>query len=746
MNNIKTTFGRRSFIKSTVMAGGGMMLGFNLMATSKNYLEQANNLPDEVFSINAFLKIGENGAVTIISKNPEAGQGVKTSMPMIVAEELDVDWKNVIVEQAPLNTELYRGQTIGGSNAIRTAWRTLRLAGATARQMLQEAAAKTWQVPVAEITTSEGVLYHKKSGKSAGYGEMASAAANIPVPEEVALKDLKDFKIIGASLKNVDGPKIVSGKPLFGSDIQVDKMLIAMIIHPPAFGLKLKSYDDSASRSMPGIRDIFTIKVLDDDYVRGHFDTCTFPDLVAVVGNSTWEVMKAKEALEIEWEPLNEHTIKRNDYYAGRQTVTIPAGLESTKDHITRMAEMAGKPARLLRRDGDPEKAFENAAKVIERTYTAPFLAHNCMEPMNFFANVTEDKVELAGPLQKPEMTEQAISARLGIPLENIDIQIMRLGGGFGRRSYAHWLIEAALISQKMKAPIKLQYTREDDMTSGIYRPAYHVIYRAALDADNHLTAFHIKAGGIPESPLISADQFPAGAVENFLAETWSIDSNITTGSFRAPRHNFMAAAEQSFLDEVAEAAGKDPIDFQLELLERAQSNPVGENNLYDAGRLAGVLKLVREKSGWGKDNSNVYRGVAAYYCQGSYAAEVMYIKMENGKPVIPRVCCAVDCGIVVNPDGANNQTEGCIVDGIGVAMYGGLTFSNGATDQDNLDNYQMIRNIEAPKTIDVHYVENEMDPTGVGEPPYPPVMGALANALYKATGKRFYDQPFFGE
>jgi len=741
MNIAKTTFGRRSFIKSSALAGGGIMLGFNLSAANKNNLKQE---ADEIFDINAFLKISEDGVVTIISKNPEAGQGVKTSMSMIVAEELDVDWKNVIVEQAPLNTELYSGQTIGGSNAIRSAWGTLRTAGATARQMLREAAAKTWQVPVEEITTSEGVLYHKKSEKSTGYGAMAAAATNIPDPKDVVLKNPKDFKIIGSSLKNVDGLEIVTGKPLFGSDIQEKGMLIAMITHPPAFGMRLKSYDDSAARAMPGIKDIFTIRVFEDDYVRGHFDTVTFPELVVVVGNTTWEVMKAKEALEIEWDRITEHTIERNDFYAGRQKVTVPAGLESTTDHIAKMAEAAGKLTTVLRKDGDPEKAFENATKVIERTYTAPFLAHNCMEPMNFYANVTSDYAELAGPLQKPQMTEQAIAARLGMPVEKIDIKIMRLGGGFGRRSYAHWLIEAALISQKMKAPIKLQYTREDDMTSGIYRPAYHVIFRAALDGDNHLTAIHIKAGGIPESPMINATEFPSGAVENLLVESWSIDSNITTGSFRAPRHNFMAAAQQSFMDEVAEIAGKDPIDFQLELLKRAQTNPVGENNRYDAGRLAGVLELVREKSGWGKSNSNVHRGVAAYYCQGSYAAQVLDVKMENGKPVILRVCCANDCGIVVNPDGANNQTEGCIVDGIGVAMYGGLTFRNGATNQDNLDNYQMIRNMDAPKSIDVHYVKSEINPSGVGEHPYPTVMGALANALYKATGKRFYDQPFF--
>jgi isoquinoline 1-oxidoreductase beta subunit len=620
------------------------------------------------------------------------------------------------------------------------------MAGASARQMLREAAAQAWQVPVAEITTAEGVLYHKNSGKSAGFGEMASAAATIPFPKEVELKDQKEFKIIGTSPKNVDGLKIVTGKPLFGSDVQVDGMLIAMITHPPAFGLKMKSVDDSVARDMPGIKDIFTIKVFDDDYVRGHFDTCTFPELIAVVGNSTWEVKKAKEVLEIEWEPISEHTITRNDYYEGIQEVTIPTGLENTRDHMERMAEMAVKPAKVLRRDGDPEKAFKNAAKVIERTYTAPFLPHNCMEPMIFYANVTEEKAELAGPLQKAELTRHAVSARLGMPVENIDIQIMRLGGGFGRRSYAHWLIEAALISQKMKAPVKLQYTREDDMTSGIYRPAYSATYRAALDSENKLIAYHIKAGGIPLSPLIRATDFPAGAVENYLAETWSINSNITVGSFRAPRYNFLAGAEQSFLDEVAELAGKDPIEFQLELLERARTNPVGENNTYDAGRLAGVLVLAREKSGWGNTSPDVHRGVSSYYCQGSYVAQVLDLIPEKDNLVIPRVCCAIDCGIVVSPDGAANQTEGCIVDGIGIALYGGLNFKEGVPEHDNLDTYPMIRYSDTPKSIDVHFVKSETDPTGVGEPPYPPIIGALANALYKATGKRHYQQPFIND
>lgn len=739
---IKTTCNRRSFLKTTTLAGGGMLLGFSWLASCNPSREEALAMPEEWFEINAFLKIGDNGLVTIMSPNPEGGQNVKTSMPMIVGEELDVDWKTVIVEQAPLNTAAFTRQFIGGSQAIRQGWQSLRLAGATARLMLREAAAKAWNVPVNEVTTEAGTLYHKSSGKKAAYGEMASAAAKIPVPEEVELKDIKDFRIIGTSRKNVDGRKIVTGQPLFGMDYRRDGMLIAMIAHPPAFGMKLKSVDDSAARAMPGIRDIFTIKVLEEDYERQYFDTCTFPEVVAVVGATTWEVLNAKKALKIDWEPIPDSTITMNRF-GTKQVVRIPAGFESSAGHVQKMAEMAAKPAEVRRRDGDPEQAFKNAAKVIERTYTAPFLAHNCMEPMNFFAHVTAEKAELAGPLQKPEYTEQTLSARLGLPLEKIDIQMTRLGGGYGRRSYAHWLVEAALISQRMKTPVKLIYTREDDMTSGIYRPAYHATYRAALDAENNLAAFHVKAGGIPESPLY-ADRFPAGAVDNYLAEEWSIDSNITVGSFRAPRSNFIAGVEQSFLDEVAEAAGKDPIGFRLELLERARNKPVGENNDYDPARYAGVLELAREKSGWGKEQQpGVHRGVAAYFCHDSYAAHVLDIVVENGRPIVQKVCCAIDCGIVINPDAAANLAEGAVVDGIGCAIYGAMAFRDGVPEQSNFDTYRMIRMNEAPKQIDVHFVQNEIAPTGMGEPPFPPVFGALANALYKATGKRSYHQPF---
>ncbi len=742
MSLIKTSHNRRSFLKTSALTSGGLMLNFCWFTSCQSAHDLDPLVPaKEWFDFNGFLKIGDNGQVTIMSPNPEGGQNIKTSMPMIVAEELDIDWKDVLIEQAPLNTDLYQRQFIGGSNAIRFGWEGLRMAGATARHLLRQAAADLWNVPINEVSTQAGVLKHG-SDNSATYGEMASAAAKLAIPEQVTLKELNDFSIIGHSKKNVDGLKIVTGQSLFGIDTNKEGMLIAMIVHPPAFGLQLKSVDETAVKSMPGIRDVFTIKVLNDDFGRMHFDTCTFLEVVAIVGDTTWEVMNAKKAITVDWEPFADYTETRTFWGKEKQTLTIPSGLENSRDHTNKLAEMSSKKAAIIRQDGDPQTAFKHATTVINRTYTAPYLAHNCMEPMNFFADVRDDKAILIGGLQKAELTEQTVSARLGIPVENIDIQLTRLGGGYGRRSYAHWVIEAALISQKMNAPIKLIYTREDDMSGGIYRPAYQATYRAALDDDNTLTAIHINAGGNLESPLY-ANRFPAGAIENYLAESWTINSNITIGSFRAPRSNFIACAEQSFLDEIAEAVNKDPIDFRLEMIEKAKRNPVGEKNDYDPDRLAGVLNLVREKSNWDNTPANLYKGVSVYFCHHSYSAQVLFLKLENEEPVIERVCCVVDCGIIVNPDAAANLAEGAIVDGIGNALYGEQRFTHGVPEKNNFHQYRMIRMSEAPKNIDVHFVENNIAPTGLGEPTFPPVFAALANALYQATGRRLHDQPF---
>jgi len=640
---------------------------------------------------------------------------------MIVAEELDVDWKDVAVEQAGLDTGKYTRQVAGGSQSIRQGWHALRMAGATARRMLLEAAANRLAAPVAELTTEAGIITHARSGRTLGYGDVASDAAAIEIPADVQLKDPRDFKIIGTARKNVDAPKVVKGEPLFGIDFQREGMLIAMIEHPPAFGMRLRSLDASESKAMPGIRDVVTINTATDE--EDWSTVNAFPEVVAVVGRSTWEVMKAKKALRIEWE--------------------ADGSLESSADHMNGLAQVLRDgqtdPGRI---DGDPDEAFRVAATVIERTFRAPFLAHNTMEPMNFFADVKEDGAELVGPIQTPERMRTGVAVLLGLPEENVSIHLTRMGGGFGRRLYGNFGLEAAAISRAVSAPVKLIYTREDDMTQGAYRPAYEVTYRAALNESNELIGFHIRGAGVHGGPVFP-DRFPAGAVANYLAENLTLESNITTAAWRAPRSNFIAGAEQSFLDEVAEAAGKDPIDFRLELFNRAIADPVGDEYDYDAERYAGVLRLVREKSNWDAPGPGVHRGVSAYFCHNSYVAEVVDVIMEDNEPRVRKVWCAVDCGIVVNPDAATNQVEGGVVDGIGHSMYSALSFTDGRPDQQNFDSYHLIRNSEAPEEIEVFFVDNGIDPTGLGEPGLPPVHGALANALFKATGRRLYDQPF---
>ncbi|MCK5443625.1 MAG: xanthine dehydrogenase family protein molybdopterin-binding subunit, partial [Maribacter sp.] len=519
---------------------------------------------------------------------------------------------------------------------------------------------------------------------------------------------------------------IVEGKPLFGMDMKKEGTVIAMITHPPAFGMRPKSVDDSAARAIPGIKDVFTITAFPEDIKTGWSGNNAFPELVVVTGESTWNVMKAKKALKIEWE-------------------TVTPG-ENTEDHIAEMEkQISGKMTKPDRIDGNPEAAFRKAAKVIERTYSAPFLPHNTMEPMNFYANVTGDKIEMEGPTQTPQRLRDTTAQIMGIPEENITVNILRAGGGFGRRLYGHYGVEAAVISKKINAPVQLIYTREDDMTQGTYRPDYRVRYKAGIDADNNLIALTVSGTGTNGGPVVS-NRFPAGAIDNYAAKNYRLKSNISTGAWRAPRSNFIAGAEQSFLDEVAEACGKDPMDFRMELFERAKNNPVGEKNDYDPDRFIALLNLIKEKCDWGNEGEGVHRGISAYYCHNSYIAQVIDVEMKDDKPILEKAWCAVDCGIVISLDGAKNQVEGGIMDGIGHAMYGNITFKDGVIDQQNFDKYRLIRHGEGPKTVESHFVDNGIDPTGLGEPAMPPVPGALANALYRATGKRLYHQPYILE
>jgi isoquinoline 1-oxidoreductase subunit beta len=706
----KTT--RRNFIKAAATAGGGLLLGFHWNDSAASSVEVVSDaaIAEGDIPFNSYLSISPEGIITIFSPNPELGQNIKTSFPMIVAEELDADWSNVTVVQAALDTKKFERQVTGGSGAIPHSWERLRKAGATARQMLVEAAAKRLNVPASTLTTDKSTVLHKESGRKLSYGELATEASAIPVPAEIRLKDKKDFKLIGTAVRNVDNQEMITGKPLFGLDFYREGMLFAMIQRPQAFGMKLKSVDSEAAKAMPGIVDVVTFK-----------------NNVAIVGKSTWQVNKARKALKIEYES--------------------DGSIESSSDHDRLFKELLDskdtKIVTVRRKDGDVDTAFKTAAKVITKEYQCPFLSHSPMEPMNFFAHVRPDGVELVGPTQTPDMARNETAKLLGISPDLITLELTRLGGGFGRRLKADYVLEAAELSSLIKAPVKVIWTREDDMTGGSYRPAVRYRFEAALDANGNMTGYKLRGVGINAGNCTREDNFPSGAVDNLLIESVDYKSPITTGAWRAPITNFLAYAEQSFLDEVAEAASQDPVKFRLSLLDKAKQSPVGAIK-YDIDRMKGVIALVTEKCGWGK-KKNIAQGFSVYFSHRSYVAQVAEVQLKKGKPVLHKIYAAADCGVVVNLSGAYQQVRGGIVDGLGHAMFGNLTFKEGAAEQKNFNTYRLIRFKEVP-AIEIHFVNNGIDPTGLGEPALPPTGGAVANALFKATGKRLYNQPFMNQ
>lgn len=704
----KTTNSRRDFLKMTAITGGGLVLGFNWFSAEAAVPVVISDAAMAAGNIgfNSYLSIATDGMVTIMSPNPELGQNIITSFPMVVAEELEADWKKVKVLQANLDNKFDR-QLTGGSGAVPHSWKLLRNAGATAKFMLIEAAAKVWSVPSSECTAANSFVIHSKTGKKLSYGELAEAASKIPVPAAVKLKDRKDFKLIGKSVRNVENRKIVTGQPLFGLDFYREGMVYAMIQRPEQFGMKLKSFDGSIAKSMPGI-----------------IDVVSFKNNVAVVGKSTWQVLKARKMLKIEYE-------KEFD-------------LESTEDHDKLFLNlMDNGQATVRRKDGDVDTAFKNAAKVVKGEYQCPFISHSPMEPMNFFAHVRPDGVELVGPTQTPGRARAEVSKLLNIPEDKITLQLTRLGGGFGRRLYNDFTLEAAELSSIIKAPVKLIWSKEDDMTAGTYRPACRYRFEAALDAAGNLTGYKLRGVGINSGNPTREHNFPSGAVDNLLIDSVEHKSPITTGAWRAPITNFLAFAEQAFIDEVAQAAGKDPVQFRLDLLAKAKKSPVGDIR-YDISRMEAVIKMAAEKSAWGK-KKDVSQGFSVYFSHASYVAQVAEVIIRNGLPVVKKIYAVSDCGQVVSMNGATHQVMGGIVDGLGHAMYSKLSFRDGAADQNNYNTYRLIKMKEVPE-IETHFVDNGIDPTGLGEPALPPTGGAVANAIFKATGKRLRNQPFIEE
>ena len=706
--NKSLSFSRRNFLKTSVLASGGMLIGFNLLSACKPEAIVPVDISKLNFNdFNAFIKISEEGYVTIFSPNPEIGQGVKTSMPMIIAEELDVSWDKVSVAQGLYDPVNYQRQVAGGSQSIRFGWDALRQTGATTKQMLVNAAAAKWGVEASTCYASQGIITNA-NGDTLGYGEVVKEAAILEIPENVSLKESKDYNIIGKDIKNVDIHKIITGKPLFGLDYISEGMVYASVLRPPAFGKKLVSFDDAITKGINGVLEVVK-----------------FGDKIAVLGSNTWAAMKGKKALVAEW---------KND-----------AKLESTKDHDTELFKILnGKKFETNREDGNVESAFRNADKIIERTYESPFLPHNCMEPMNFYAHVTPEKVHLVGPIQTPAWTASKISKLLNRKPEEIHLEMTRMGGGFGRRLYGDFAEEAALISNITKKPIKVVFSREDDMAAGTYRPAIKYRIKASIK-DGEITGYHLKEAAINANMYgLIANFFPAGCIPNYKVSTANYKSKITTGAWRAPYTNFLAFAEQSFFNELATELDKDHPSLLIELLQNVKGTK-DERIQYSPERMEETIKLAIKKSNWGNTTEGTYQGFSAYYSHNTHVAEVADIEMKNGMPLVKKVTVAVDCGIVVNPLGAKNQVEGGVIDGIGHAIYGDFSFKEGTPQAVNFDNYRLIRMQETPE-VSTHFVESGLSPTGLGEPGLPPAGGAVANAIHTATGERLLKQPFINE
>jgi isoquinoline 1-oxidoreductase beta subunit len=722
-------FSRRNFLKTTVLAGGGMLIGFNLLTACKPGVKMPIDIASLNFNdFNGFIKISKEGYVTIFSPNPEIGQGVKTSMPMLIAEELEVAWKNVTVAQGVLDTNKYTRQLAGGSQSIRFGWDTLRQTGATARQMLVNAAAVKWNVAPSTLKVSKGIITNQ-NGEKLGFGDVVKTAALLEVPEDVKLKDPKDFTIIGQEIINVDIDEIITGKPLFGIDYKAKGMVIASVLRPPSFGQKLKSFDASEAKKVKGVLDVIIIGGKVRKYAKAGKSNWTVKlsetDKVVVIAENTWAAIKGKKALSAVWEEQSQ--------------------LESTEDHEKALvAILDGKNLKVNREDGAIETAFATADKVVEKTYHSPFLPHNCMEPMNFYANVTAEKIHLVGPVQTPEYAAKVVADLLDFDLDKIHLEMTRMGGGFGRRLYGDFVYEAAEISNLIKKPVKLVSTREDDMTTGVYKPAVKYRIKAALK-DGKVTGYHLIEAAIGSNMYGSIPNFfPAGCIPNYKVETGNYKSNITTGAWRAPYTNFLAFAEQSFFDELATELSIDAIQLRLDLLQNVK-NTTDDRIEYSGQRMEDTIKLVREKANWGNIKEGVFQGFSAYYSHNTHVAEIADIELKDGLIILKKVTVAVDCGIVVNPTGARNQVEGGVLDGIGHAMYSDFSFKDGEPQDTNFDTYRLIRMNETPK-VEVHFVENNNSPTGLGEPGLPPAGGAVANAINAALGKRIYRQPFIKE
>jgi isoquinoline 1-oxidoreductase beta subunit len=727
-NNSNAALSRRSFLKLSGVAGGGLLLGISLVSTKS--LASPEPALDS-FQPNAFLKIGTDNTVTIIAKNPEIGQGVKTSLPQIIAEELEVDWEKIQVEQGDLDMRL-GDQFAGGSTAIKENFQILRQAGASAREMLVEAAARRFNTPIDQCYAAKGFVVDKQSGKKISYGELAEDASKLNARGNPKLKDRKDFTIIGKSIGGVDNKKIVNGSVLFGIDARPGGALVAVVLRCPVRGGKVKSFDATEALKVSGVQQVF-----DFDHVSG--DPRDSANGVAVLATNTWAAMKGRELLKATW-----------DYNGGEN--------ESTQNITNQLSKNVNSlDAVVIRDDGDVDVAIAKSAKQVEAVYEVPFLAHCTMEPMNYFADVQPDRCILIGPTQVPGSVLDKAQEITGLSADKISVKMTRVGGGFGRRLSIDYATEALVISKKSGKPVQVIWTREDDFANDLYRPAGVYKMKGALDAQGNLAAWHINASttsrylyaNSKRSPHITEvfpDSFPAGFVPDFRMQYTAVKTNIGTGAWRAPGHNATTFVDQGFLDELAHAAGKDPVDFRFAILgDDDKTMPYRDHGgpEYSTKRLKHVIKTVAEKSGWySKRPSDEFRGFACHFMFGAYVAQVVTVSKRKGEKLkIEKIFCAVDCGIVVNRSGATSQIEGGIIDGLNAAMNGSVDIKNGGVSGMNYHTYKMIRLKDAP-VIEVSLIESNESPEGLGEISLPTVSAALCNAIFQATGQRIRKLP----
>ena len=692
-----TTLDRREFIRLGAAAGGGLLLAI--------YAPEAPGQEAAPFAPNAFLRIDPSGTVTITVARSDMGQGVRTALPMIVADELDADWDSVRVEQADAHPDRYgRMMTVGSTSVRGGAWLPLRRAGAAAREMLVGAASARWGVAAGSLRTERGRVVHDPTRRSATYGELAGEAAGRPVPADPRLKDASQFRIIGTSPPQLDAPDKVMGRARFGIDVRVPGMLFATVVHPPVFGSKVRSFDAVRAKAVAGVRHVVQV-------TQG----------VAVVADNTWAAIKGAKALAIEYDGTG---------FA-----------MSSPDIFRTFAELAAQPGAEARRVGDAAAGLAAANRRVQAAYEAPYLAHATIEPMNCTADVRAGRVELWAPTQNPQGAQQAAARLAGVPLEQVTVHVQLLGCGWGRRSTTDYVQDAVETSKAVGAPVQVLWTREEDMQHDFYRPAAHVRLEGGLDGAGKLTAMTVRVAaqpisggrnGVDGNAVASIADTPY-AIPNYLVEYARATNEVPVGYWRSVGPSQNTFIFESFIDELAHAARRDPVEFRRALLAHEP-------------RMLQVLNVAAERSRWGTTlPAGRARGIALVEDKGGRVAEVAEVSIERNRIRVHRVTLVADCGQVIHPNIVRGQMSGAVVAGLTAALYGEITIERGRVKQANFDDYRMLRIDEMP-VVDVHIVPSTAEPGGVGEPGVPPIAAAVANALFTLTGVRARRLPLRAE